>query len=128
MDYVAWARRTNARWIVHHRLGEHAEAYLDHLAQQDPDRMERSCRKAYLLVHECPAGQDPKPWFYSGLFSLAAPAEVRHYLSNHWLVRMAVSGPAGGLAQNAAGQAVSEVTLETIRRIHEAVSRARSAT
>ena len=36
---VEWARRINRRWIVRGGLGDDAEAYLEHLAKEDPDRL-----------------------------------------------------------------------------------------
>lgn len=34
--------------------------------------------------------EDPKPWFYAGLFRLATPAEVRRFLSTHRTTKAAV--------------------------------------
>jgi hypothetical protein len=126
IDHVAWVRRANSRWVVHHGLEANTESYLDHLAEEDPERLRESCSAAYLLVQERPTDEDPKPWFYSGLFSLATAAEIRTYLSHHWLVRMSVTSSADGLAQNAAGHAVSDQTLRKIHRIREAVARIRA--
>lgn len=125
VDHVAWARRANSRWIVHHGLSAHARAYLDHLERTDPERLARSCHSAYVLAHERPPEEDPKPWFYSGLFSLATAAEVQQYLASHWLVRMVLMGDARQLAQNPAGQAISEPTLRKILAVRQAVSRLR---
>ena len=125
MDYVAWVRRANSRWIVHHGLGTDTTAYLDHLARRDPERLLKSCRHAYLLVRGHPPQEDPKPWFYSGVFSLATAAEIRSYLSNHWLVRMVLTAAPGDLAQNPAGHEVSEPTLRKVSTIREAVTRVR---
>src|SRR4051794_20202758 len=69
-SYVAWAYRVNGRWIVHHGLDQRAKAYMDHLAGVDPRRLERSCQLAHQLARQA-APEDPKPWFYAGLFSLA---------------------------------------------------------
>lgn len=123
VDYVAWVRRGNSRWIVHHGLGKNAQAYMEHLAKEDPRRLEQSCRNAYLLVQEADPMEDPKPWFYTGLFSLLKPEEAKVYLMNHWLIAMCV-----GLADTPEKSlvkldAVSELTVEKIRRIREAVDR-----
>jgi hypothetical protein len=126
MDYVAWVRRANSRWIVHHGLSSHANAYLDHLERNDAERLIESCRHSHLLAQERPPGDDPKPWFYAGLFSLATPAEIREFLAGHWLLRMTVTTLPQGLAQNAAGHAVSGETLRKIQRIREAVARVRN--
>jgi hypothetical protein len=87
VDAVAWARRVNSRWIAHHGLSEDAGAYLAHLDRNDPDRLARSCRRAYRLVRHCAPAEDPKPWFYAALFSLATEPEVRQFLRNHWFTR-----------------------------------------
>ena len=125
IDYVVWVRHANSRWIVRHGLGADAEAYLDHLARRDSERLLKSCRFAYLLVRGRPPEEDPKPWFYSGIFSLATSAEIREYLSNHWLLRMVLTVAPGDLAQNPAGHEVSEPTLRKICAIREALARLR---
>lgn len=68
---LAWVRNANRRWIVHHNLDARSEAYLQHLDKTDPRRLLQSCSNARRMVRERPANDDPKPWFYSGLFSLA---------------------------------------------------------
>ncbi|HEY1172910.1 MAG TPA: hypothetical protein VGH19_16195 [Verrucomicrobiae bacterium] len=121
IDHVAWVRRGNSRWIVHHGLGKNAQAYMEHLEREDPERLARSCRNAYLMVHRCDPMEDPKPWFYAGLFSLVKPEEAKIYLANHWLVTMCVGlveTPEKSLIQL---DAVCELTVEKIRRIREAV-------
>lgn len=88
-SYVSWASRVNQRWIVHHGLDERAKAYMDHLAQVDPSRLEQSCHLAYQLARQA-AREDPKPWFYAGLFSLATMEEARDFLANHWFTLSAI--------------------------------------
>jgi hypothetical protein len=123
IDHVAWVRRGNSRWIVHHGLGKNAQAYMDHLQENDPQRLAISCRNAYLMVQQADPMEDPKPWFYTGLFTQVKPEEARTYLANHWLIAMCV-----GLADTPEKSlvkldAVSELTVEKIRRIREAVDR-----
>jgi hypothetical protein len=125
IDYATWVRRANSRWIVHHGLSANAEAYLDYLARRDPKRLLESCRHAYRLTHERPPEEDPKPWFYGGVFSLATAAEIREFLSGHWLLRMVLTGSPGDLAQNPAGQAISAPTLRKIEAVRQAVARIR---
>ncbi|MGV3753900.1 MAG: hypothetical protein ACO1QS_00795 [Verrucomicrobiota bacterium] len=96
---------------------------MDHLQENDPQRLVVSCRNAYLLVQQADPMEDPKPWFYTGLFSLLKPEEAKVYLLNHWLITMCV-----GLADPPEKSpirldAVSELTVEKIRRIREAVDR-----
>jgi len=121
IDHVAWVRRGNSRWIVHHGLGKNAQAYMEHLENEDPERLALSCRNAYLMVQRSEPMEDPKPWFYAGLFSLVKPEEAKLYLTSHWLIAMCV-----GLAETPEKSlirldAVSELTVEKIRRIREAV-------
>lgn len=81
-DDIDWVRHVNSRWLVRSTFREDAQAYLDHLASVDPERLRRSCRRARHLsrLHR---DEDPKPWFYAGLFSLASLPEARRYLKNH---------------------------------------------
>lgn len=121
IDHVAWVRRGNGRWIVHHGLGKNAQAYMEHLEKEDAERLAQSCRNAYLMVQQSAPMEDPKPWFYAGLFSLVKPEEARVYLANHWLVAMCV-----GIADTPEKSlikldAVCEPTVEKIRRIREAM-------
>lgn len=123
LDYVAWVRRANSRWIVHQGLAQKAEAYLEHLERTEPERLFRSCRNAYRLVHERQPMEDPKPWFYAGLFSLAHPDETRTFLAGHWLVATAIA-PAGTTPPaTPSPETVSTATLEIVRRIREAIAR-----
>lgn len=121
VDYVAWTRRANARWIVHHDLGRNAESYLGHLAQADQRRLIPSCRNAYQMVWLRDAMEDPKPWFYSGLFSLTTADEAGKFLANHWLTRIVTGPPEEILATP--HESVGEITLEKIRRIQEAMAK-----
>jgi len=121
IDYISWVRRGNGRWIVHQGLGRNAEAYMKHLETNDPERLGISCRNAYLMVQQSDPVEDPKPWFYTGLFSLVKPDEAQAYLAEHWLLTMSVgmlTGPAPILLDS-----VSDNTLDKIRRIREAVDR-----
>lgn len=123
VDYVAWVRRANGRWIVHQGLGRNAEAYLEQLARTDPDRLLHSCRNAYLLVRESQPMEDPKPWFYAGLFSLATESEKQEFLAGHWFVATAIT-PAGATAPSTpATETVSPATLEKLDRIRAALTR-----
>jgi hypothetical protein len=120
-DYVTWVQRVNSRWIVHRDLNRNAESYLDHLAQTDSSRLVSSCRNAHFMTGWCDPGEDPKPWFYSGLFSLATPEEAARFLGDHWLTRMITASPgefAAGTHEN-----VSEATLGKITRIQGALAK-----
>jgi hypothetical protein len=120
-DYVAWAKRVNSRWIVHHDLNRNAGLYLDHLARTDQPRLVSSCRNARLMTGWCDPMQDPKPWFYSGLFSLTTPEEAGIFLADHWLTRMVTAAP-GELAATS-HKNVGESTLEKTQRIQVALTK-----
>jgi hypothetical protein len=120
-DHVAWARRANSRWIVHHDLNRNAESYLDHLAQTDPARLVLSCRNAHLMTGWGGPGEDPKPWFYSGLFSLTTPEEAVRFLGDHWLTRIITASP--GEFAASPHENVGAATLEKITRIQAALAK-----
>jgi hypothetical protein len=126
MDYLAWARRVNGRWIVHHGLGADAEAYLARLEHADPERLARSVQLAYQLVQVRDPSTDPKPWFYSGLFSLATSSERRKFLARHWLVQSVLSSTPTDSLQGPHGHGVSEPTRRMIAGIRGAIERTRN--
>jgi hypothetical protein len=120
-DYVAWANRVNNRWIVHRDLNRNAGLYLDHLARTDQPRLVASCRNAHVMTGWCDPMEDPKPWFYSGLFSLITPEEAGTFLADHWLTRMVTASP--GELTSTTPDSVSETTLEKIQRIQMALTK-----
>lgn len=119
VDYVAWVRNANARWIVHHDLGQSANAYLDYLAKHDQPRLVASCQNCYAMVWKRDEMEDPKPWFYGGLFSLATQEELNAFLANHWLTRMVITRTEQ--ATSSGEKSVEEVTLEKIQRLRAAL-------
>lgn len=82
-DPVEWVRRVNRRWIVRQGLADAAEAWLDHLQEKPDPRLRQVCENARSLVLAGNRLEDPKPWFYAGLFSLATATEARHFLGEH---------------------------------------------
>ena len=120
-DPVGWARRINGRWIVHRGLKETAEAYMVYLGRNDPVRLRQSCRNARRLASGCESAEDPKPWFYGGLFSLATPDEAREFLAGHnftaSLVPAARKLPQFDACLEGAGQS----TWQTVIRIRRAL-------
>jgi len=120
-DQVAWVRRTNCRWIVRHGLGESAELYLDHLAKTDPQRLERSCRIAHQLARQVKQ-EDPKPWFYAGLFSLANVGEAKEFLTNRWFTISAIPALTAELGSTIPPGTMGAAAREKIQRIRKALS------
>lgn len=91
-----------------------ASAYLDHLAGVDPGRLGESCRRARVLTTNHPA-EDPKPWFYSALFSLATEDEAKRFLKGHDFTIACIPRLArGGLG----ALRVDEVRSDTADKIH----------
>lgn len=120
-DHVAWAKRVNSRWIVHRDLNRNAALYLDHLACTDQARLVASCRNAHLMTGWCDPMDDPKPWFYSGLFSLTTTEEAGTFLADHWLTRM-VTASSGELDVTPA-ENLAATTLGKIQRIQMALTK-----
>ena len=120
-DDGGWARRVNGRWMVHHGLKDCADAYLTRIEFLDPERFARSCERARLLVRKCPPGEDPKPWFYAGLFSLATLPEGQQFLSEHWFTAECIPGLAKSLGAEIRPAGVGMETEAKAKRIRDAV-------
>ena len=82
-ELEAWARKVNNRWLVRSDLKMQTNDYLDHLALVDRKRLQSSCWMARHLLESLGQLEDPKPRFYSGIFSLATRAEAQQYLHEH---------------------------------------------
>ncbi len=120
-DPVVWARRLNGTWLVHGGLDDDAEAYMDHLSARDPARLRESCLRARKLVEGLGPAEDPKPWFYGGLFSLATAAEARRFAARHPFVASVIPSlerrpPPSRL------RAAGERTRKKIGRIKKAIA------
>jgi hypothetical protein len=124
--YVAWATRVNGRWIVHHGLNQRAKAYMDHLAEVDPERLERSCQLAYRLARHA-APEDPKPWFYAGLFSLATTEEAKEFLAHHWFTLSTLPFLGPELCPATPSGAIGQAARDKICRIRQALATALAA-
>ena len=83
VDYTAWARRVNETWLVRGELDSDAADYMAYLSGADPERLVRSCKRAWKLLSSAGRFDDPKPWFYGGLFSLATEEEAERFLAGH---------------------------------------------
>lgn len=80
--------RVNQSWIVHGHLRDTAAAWIEHLQQTDPVRLEKSCWLALFLTrYKKGVLRDPKPLFYAGLFAFATRAEVGRFLNDHPMTR-----------------------------------------
>ncbi len=120
--FINWAQRVNDRWIVHQGLNDSARAYMESLAGCDPARLERVCRLAWKLVGMGKPGEDPKPLFYGGLFSLCTPEEEERYLANHLFTLL--THPARGeeeLTQLTAAKNIGPTTYERALRLRDLI-------
>lgn len=123
IDHIAWARRLNGRWIVHNKLNDTAAAYMDYVAEADHERLARSCRLAHLLVHTLEPTEDPKPWFYGGLFSLATQPEASKFLAGHPLLASVVPALQTGETVPRKLEFVDTVTRRKILRLRDTLHR-----
>ena len=122
IDHIQWARQLNGRWIVHNKLNDTATAWMEHVGQADPERLARSCRLAHVLVHTLAFAEDPKPWFYGALFSLATPSEAGKFLAGHPLLASVVPAlQSGGLPP--AVESVDNTTRRKILRLRDVLHR-----
>ena len=122
IDHVQWARRLNGRWIVNNKLNDSAAAWMEHVGEADPERLARSCQLAHVLVHTLDPAEDPKPWFYGALFSLATPWEAGKFLAGHPLLASVVPAlQSGGLP--ATLESVNDTTRRKILRLRDVLHR-----
>lgn len=120
-DEISWVKGFNDRWIVREALRKHAAEYLEHLAQTDPKRLQRSCRRVKLLTDRFGHNEDPKPWFYAALFSLATVAEAKRYLAEHDFTLAAIPRLTEAAPDLLSGGRVALTTSEKIHRIRKAL-------
>ncbi len=90
MEPEEWVRKVNRSWIVHNDLNDSAEAWMDYLGAQDDGRLKPSCEIARRMAHLRGPLDDPKPWFYAGLFHLATGGEAARFLEHHRVTRATV--------------------------------------
>ena len=121
-DDIAWARRVNSRWIVRQGLRASAAAYLDRLESIDPERLQRSCHRARRLTDRYGSAEDPKPWFYAGLFSLATREEADEFLTEHYFTLASLPGHEDEVPAFPGPDSVAASTWEKILRIREGVA------
>ncbi len=126
-NHVDWARRINSRWIVRQDLRAHAAAYLLHLEANDPRRLSQSCRLAYEMLKLRSSLQDPKPWFYAGLFGVATPLEVAEYASDHSLLAAVLSPSRTGNGWGLSDAPVRKKTRKLIKTLRANLDRCKTS-
>ncbi len=112
---VAWAKRVNHAWIVRGGLKESAAEWLDYLAGLDDGRMLLSCDAARRMCDKRMPDEDPKPWFYAGLFRHATQEEARRFLSTHHVTLASLPCIAGEPETESLLLTVGEDTRELVR-------------
>lgn len=90
MSPIDWAQRVNRSWLVRSNLNDHTEAWLNHLADLDDGRLQKSCEIARAMCDQRQNDDDPKPWFYAGIFQLATVAEAKRFLDTHRVTKALV--------------------------------------
>jgi hypothetical protein len=120
-DVTAWAKRINRGWFVRDGLADTASAWLAYLEQHDPARLLASCDTARALSRGPDRINDPKPWFYCGLFSRATEAEARRFLAENRLTSAVVPALAGDAAVNQWVAGLCPATRDLIARLRAAV-------
>lgn len=121
LDPVAWARKVNGSWIVHNDLNRSAEEWLRHLEDLNDGRLLRSCQLARGMCRARDPLDDPKPWFYSGLFHLATADEARRFLHLHRVTRSTVPAMADDEAVRLWLERIPPETKVLLDRMREAV-------
>jgi hypothetical protein len=119
-DDIDWVRHVNGRWIVRESLRQDAAAWIDHLFATDPARLREVSRRARLLTNS-QSGEDPKPWFYAGLFSLATREEASRFLKGHDFTIACIPRLADARLGSLKVDEVRADTAEKIRRVRAAL-------
>jgi ATP-dependent helicase/nuclease subunit B len=120
-NVIDWAKRINRGWFVRNGLADAAAAWLAHLEETDPARLLGSCDIARALSRGPDRVNDPKPWFYGGLFSLATEAEARKFLANYRLTSAIIPALATDPEANQWVAGLKPATQELIARLRTAV-------
>lgn len=119
---IEWAKRVNCAWLVRGHLNEHAEAWLDHLAALGDGRLQRSCEIARSMCGIRDRLDDPKPWFYAGLFSLATAEEASRFLASHHITKAAIPAMADDQEVKLWANHISPETRELLARLRQGIA------
>lgn len=120
---VEWARRVNHSWLVRCDLNVHTEAWLDHLATLDDGRLVKSCEIARKLCAVRNHDDDPKLWFYSGIYQLATAAEAERFLETHQVTKATVPSIIQNIENLAWINQLGKETLELFSRLRLALEK-----
>lgn len=125
MSPVDWVKRINRSWIVHNNLNDRAEAWVDQLAEENDPRLTRSCELARTMCDLREPLDDPKPWFYAGLFHLATAEEALRFLDTHRVTKATVPTMADDESVRLWLNRISEETKFLLGRLRGALAKAR---
>ena len=125
MSPVDWVKRVNRSWIVHNNLNDQADAWVNYLADLDDDRLESSCEIAREMCDLRDPLDDPKPWFYAGLFHLATVHEAKRFLDTHRVTKATVPTMVDDESVHLWIARISPETRELLERLRDALVQAR---
>ena len=126
MSPVDWVRRINRSWIVHNNLNDQADAWITYLANLGDGRLNSSCEIARSMCDLRDSLDDPKPWFYAGLFHLATAAEAKGFLDTHRVTKATVPTMVDDESVRLWIDRISPETCELLDRLRQALEQARS--
>lgn len=124
---IEWVNRVNSSWIVRGGLNERAREWLDYLASVDDGRLLPSCHAARAMCGLRKPLEDPKPWFYAGLFSLATSEEAVRFLQPYRITMAALPSMAGDENVVLWLDRVGNETRDLVLRLRENLRHAGSA-
>ncbi len=125
MSPVDWVKRVNRSWIVHNNLNDQAEAWVHYLGDLHDGRLDPSCEIAREMCDLREALDDPKPWFYAGLFNLATAEEARQFLDMHRVTKATVPTMVDDESVHLWIARISPETRELLERMRAALVLAR---
>ena len=123
MPPIEWAGRVNQAWFVRGGLKEHATDWMKYLMQEDDGRLLPSCEAARTMCGLRDPLEDPKPWFYAGLFSLATAEEARRFLETHRVTKAVIPSMQDDENVMLWHDRVAPETRELIQRLREGIRR-----
>ena len=125
MTPVDWVKRVNRSWIVHNNLNDQADAWITYLADLSDGRLNSSCEIARTMCDLRDPLDDPKPWFYAGLFHLASEAEAKRFLETHRVTKATVPTMVDDESVHLWIARISVETRELLERLRAALVQAR---
>lgn len=120
---LEWVKRVNRSWLVRGGLDENAHAWLEYLVNQNDGRLLPSCEAARSMCGFRDPLEDPKPWFYAGLFNLASAEEARRFLGTHRVTKAVVPAMADDEDVTLWLDRVGSETRELVQRLREGLAR-----